>query len=134
LTALDKTDCAKLDNEDLASWEKPNAFVVRGPRETPVLLTFDDDGNVGARGGEVEGVESMFSNGMTRDTLILVHVVEGDGTMLIKQLEVNKLLMEGKSVDVDVLVRMGSLDGMATRLRKRYIRKKAMAKKTGEVR
>jgi len=105
--------------------------VVRGPKETPVLIAFDEDGKVSNRGAAVEAIETMFPDGLTRDRLILVHVVEGDGTMLVKQLEVNKLLMEGEPVDVAVLVMMDKLNDMAISLREKYIQKR-IAKKTGE--
>lgn len=118
-------------DECLASWEKPNAFVVRGPRETPILVAFEDNGKVSNRGGEMDEIEKMFPDGLTRDRLILVHVVEGNGTMLVKQLEVNKLLMEGEPVDVAVLVMMDKLNDMAIKLREKYIRK-LVAMKTGD--
>jgi len=113
---------------NLESWEKPNGFVVRGPKETPVLVAFEDDGSVSNRGATVEDIERMFPHGLTRDRLILVHVVEGDGTMLVKQLEVNKLLMEGESVDVAVLVMMDKLNDMAKRLRGKYIQRRIAMK------
>jgi hypothetical protein len=120
------------DEELLESWEKPNAFVVRGPKQTPVLVAFDEDGKVSNRGAEVEAVEKMFASGLTRDTLILVHVVEGAGTMLVKQLEVNRLLMDGEPVDVAILVQLDKLDEMAMRLRDKYVQKKAMKKRYDE--
>jgi len=61
--------------------------------------------------------------------LILVHVVEGAGTMLVKQLEVNKLLMEGSPVNVSVLIQMDRLDDMAERLRDKYVQKAARLKR-----
>jgi hypothetical protein len=126
----DKIKCAVSD--DLASWEKPNGFVVRGPKETPVLVAFEEDGSVSNRGAEVEGIERMFPDGLTRDRMILVHVIEGDGTMLVKQLEVNKLIMDGEPVDVAVLVIMDKLNDMAISLRDKYVLKKGQEKQDEE--
>jgi len=126
---LDNGVMVVFDEKFLESWEKPNAFVVRGPRETPVLVAFDEEGKVSNRGASVDAIEAMFPSGLSGDTLILVHVVEGAGTMLVKQLEVNKLLMEGSPVNVSVLIQMDRLDDMAERLRDKYVQKAARLKR-----
>jgi len=119
--------------EELKSWEKPNGFVVRGPSGSPALVAYKEDGTIENGATELSimsWLKSVMKPDRTfpEDTLILVHVVEGDGTMLIKSLEVNKLTWFNEPTTAAEVVRMGAMESLAQKLRDRFIEKE-LAKK-----
>jgi hypothetical protein len=100
----------------------PNGIVVKGPRGTPVLIDFDDNGNVENKGVEVsiKGWDA-FDDGIPDDITVLVHSVKGDDGMLVKNLEVSRIMDDGGKTTVGKVARMGAFGKLAKTLRSRYI-------------
>ena len=106
---------------ELSSWEKPNGFVVRGRNGLPTVIAYEEEGDVSGRGLQAGNDPVMFPDGVKEDELVLVHIVEGDNTTLIRKLESNTLTRDGESITVQELYDVGLLNVMATGLRDRYI-------------
>ena len=86
----------------IKSTDIPNGFVFMGPNNKPMLVEFDEKGNAADDGLEIE-IGSWLKklhedNDLPGDAMVLVHFVEGESQILIKSLEVERLLKEGKRI------------------------------------
>lgn len=101
----------------------PNGVVLRGPAGKPILVDYDDKGKMADSGTEIEIGKWLSSVGkvIPDDMMILVHSVKGDGEMLIKSLEVNRLLRNGQRLTVQQAAKGGVLPQFAETLREKYL-------------
>jgi len=110
----------------MKSTDIPNGFVFMGPNAKPMLVEFDEDGNAADDGREIEigsWLERLQEdNDLPDDALVLVHFVEGDDQILIKSLEVERLLRGKERVSAMDVARKGVLREFAKALRGRYLR------------
>ena len=109
----------------------PNGFIFRGAKGEPLLLDFDDNGNV--VGPPTELAKRPDAQGKTGkdiyrasgvDVVTFVHTVKGEVQMLIKDLFVVKLLEATgkKPLVIHKAFRDGKLSGMAKEIRQNYIK------------
>jgi hypothetical protein len=120
----------------MKSTDIPNGFVFMGPNDKPMLVEFDDNGNAADDGLEIE-IGSWLNklhedNDLPGDAMVLVHFVEGESQILIKSLEVERLLREGKRISAMDVAKNGILRDLAKALREKYIREKEVEEKKEE--
>lgn len=108
---------------EIKSTDIPNGVVLCGPTGEPMLIDYDADGKMEDFGTEVTFGEWLPSLGDTlpEDMVILVHSVKGDGQMLLKSLEVNRLLRNGRPLKVKEAAREGVLPKFIETLREKYL-------------
>lgn len=103
----------------------PNGFVFLGPNDKPMLVAFDEEGNAADDGLEIDvgswlkGVQE--DNALPDDALILVHFVEGENQVLIKSLEIERLLKGGNRISTMDVANHGVLRDLAKSLREKYL-------------
>ena len=109
----------------------PNGVVLRGPSGEALLIDYDEDGKMSESGTEVAIGKWLPSLGKTipEDMVILVHSVKGDGEMLLKSLEVNRLLRNGRPLKVKEAAREGILPNFIETLREKFM--ECLEKKEG---
>lgn len=115
------------------STDIPNGFIFMGPNAKPMLVEYDDKGEASDEGLEIE-VGSWLKkiqedNALPDDAVILVHFVEGESQVLIKSLEIERLLKEGERVSAMDIASRGGLRGLAKALREKYLRELEQEKK-----
>ncbi len=108
----------------MKSTDIPNGIVVRGPRGVPVLIDFDEKGNIENTGMEVSisGWDS-YDEGIPEDVAVLVHSVKGEEGMLVKNLEISHIQKDGEKTTIGKVAKMGVFNQMAITLREKYIEK-----------
>jgi hypothetical protein len=101
----------------------PNGLVMRGPAGEPLLVDYDDNGQMCNSGTEVEIGKWLPTIGkvIPVDMVILVHSVKGEGQMLLKSLEVNRIMRDGKKLTVQEAAREGVLPQFAETIRQKYM-------------
>ena len=101
----------------------PNGVVLRGPTGAALLVDYDDEGKMAESGTEVEigSWLSCVKGAIPVDMVILVHSVRGEGQILLKSLEVNRLLRGGKTLAVNEAAKEGVLPQFVETLYKKYM-------------
>lgn len=101
----------------------PNGVVIRGPAGEALLVDYDENGKMEDSGTEVTFEQWLPSLGesIPEDMVILVHSVRGEGQMLLKSLEVNRLLRNGRPLKIKEAAREGVLQQFVETLRKKYL-------------
>lgn len=101
----------------------PNGFVIRGPADKPVLVDFDEQGKLVSKGLEVEMGDWLkgFGDTVPDDVVVLVHAVKGESQILIKSLEVNRIMKGGESIAVKEAARLNLLPQVVEALRETYM-------------
>ena len=119
-----KSEASVLDLErDIKPTDIPNGAVLRGPADEALLVDYDDDGKMLDSGTEVTIGKWMPGIGKTipEDMIILVHSVKGEEQMLLRSLEVNRLLRDGIPLKVKIAAREGILPQFVETLREKYM-------------
>lgn len=113
----------RFNSREIRSTDVPNGVVLRGPTGKPILVDYDEQGKMVNSGTEIEIGKWLLSVGkvIPDDMMILVHSVKGDGEMLIKSLEVNRLLRDGQRLTVQQAAKEGVLPQFAETLREKYL-------------
>lgn len=111
-------------DREIRATDIPNGVVVRGPGGKPILVDYDDDGKMVNSGTEVEIGDwlSGIGKSIPEDMVILVHSVKGDGQMLLKSLEVNRILRNGKKMSVAQAAKEGVLPKFVETLREKFVK------------
>ena len=111
------------DYKEMKLTDIPNGFVIMGPADKPVLVDFDEKGKLVSKGVEVEISNWLTGLGdkLPEDVVVLVHSIQGDDQMLIKSLEVNRILKDGKKVTVKEAARLNLLPQVVEALREKYL-------------
>lgn len=112
-------------DRQMKSTDIPNGFVFLGTNKKPCLGEFDEDGHVKEEFLENLSLGNWLSpiikGGFPPDMVILVHCVMGDEQHLVKSLQVNKLLSNGKPVTFRELVNRKLAKNFVETIRKRYM-------------
>jgi len=116
-------DSVSIEAGNVKPTDFPNGVVVCGPNKKPVLIDFDASGKLENKGTEISMGDWLRNLGpeLPDDIVVLVHSVKGDDDMLVKSLEVNRILKDGKKITVDEAARLNCLTQVIEALFEKYV-------------